>query len=456
MSVDSAKVSKEHCNLWKTTPTVNPLTKRNILISGPTYNKLQTICKNKFNIDAGDIPNITKSSPKKEESKIITSRIKTPRVIEEERVIVEDKQGIRKCTFVKFKAPGIGELTPRRKSIIDGVRPSDAVLLRDLYSRFGICEAPPHVNLNYDTGLSKIRSGLGKGIGELLHMMHGDTIHPGTWRLVHNNSKIMRVFQRASQLKVTYTDKDTDVFKGLVERVRETGEPITTTIDILLSNARVAHAIALVLFRTPRAKTVSIAIIDPNMDHGKPEYAQMLRKFLINRNEFGLTKIVGSIAIADTYQSANSTVKKSSLDPGGYCALWTCLLMEMFAIYVSKGNKIKNISDVEKAITLPVTIPKDGNLLWRKLIIDYTVSRLLAVNMMAHELCKAHCARKDLDDAFMSKYVETVDNQAIKDELVRYVGENKGNAFLTRLNDVKTKHYADKMFTNASQIPLPE
>ncbi len=454
MSVDSAKVSKEHCNMWKATPTVNPLTKRNILISGPTYKKLQIICKNKYNIDASNVldvsnvTNVTKISPKKQKkaSKIITNIIKE-----------ETKEGIRKCTFVKFKAPGIGELTPQRKSIIDGVRPSDAVVLRDLYSRFGICEAPPHANLNYNTGLSKIRSGLGKGIGELLHMMHGNTIHPGTWRLVYyNNSKIKRFFQSRSQLKVTYTDKDTDVFKGLIERVRQTGDPITTTVDVILSNAQTGHAIALVLFRPERAKTVSIAIIDPNMDHGKAKYAQMLRKFLTNRKEFGHTKIVGSVAIADTYQSANSTVKKSSLDPGGYCALWTCLLMEMFAIYVSNGNKIKNIIDVEKAITLPVTIPKDGNLLWRKLIIDYAVSRLLAVNMMAHELCKAHCARKDLDDAFMSKYVETVDNQAIKEELIRYLGENRGNAFMTRINNVKTKHNADQLFIHASQIPLPE
>lgn len=448
MPVDSKKVTRNHCIAWTQLPSVNPLSKRNILIDGPTYNQLRAICKSKYNIELANEPNANAGNKNNEPN----NEPNSPKKTDQENIVVER---IRTCPFVKFTKPSPGIVTPRRRLIFSPPL-DDLTSIKTLYEDLGICEAPPHVNLNYGTALRHMGVGLYQSILDLLHLMHGKYVFPGTWSLTYYKRNLQLDLDKGP-MKMISANKGMQTFKDIVDNVNRSGDPILTSVGVYPEGEASGHAIMLVLYKPkPSESLVHVAIIDPNMSTAGVSYTNMITQYVTGQKSRNWDlRVSGRVILPDKYQNADRHTEHSSMDAAGYCATWVCLMIDICARKLTSGMTIHGISDIEECLSME-PISRDSKFLWRKLIIDYMVSRMLAVHTVAHELCEAHCARTHIETDFIAKYAESISSKGIKDEIIRYLGKPGGQAFLQRLKDFNSRQTAAKRIQHAAmKQPLP-
>lgn len=449
MPIDPSIVTRQHCDEWTKTPEKNPISKHKIKLNGPTYNQLKDICMQKFNVglmptvqqpnarNAGNVKNVKNANNVNNVPSVANGN-------DSKNYNTSFQQRIRACPNITYKSPLVDVVTPRRRRIHANIVPVQLAKMQGLYQQLGICEAPPHVNLHYTQGMAAIGKGLYVGIIQLLHLMYGPCVHHTMFTLQYAWDNKMHLTHEISDINLWNTgvdriDKDNDDdFKALVDQVKSTSQPRCVAIGVRKQGKPVGHAIMLVLYKNGKAgkqdESVNMAVVDPNMNSAEWEFFDMINAFF-SQKPWGI-KVYGSSVHDSGYQDANATNPVSSMDPEGYCALWVCLLMDMFGTKATSGHSIKSLSDVKDAIALPTQISTTYTHLWRKLIIDYAVSRLLSVHMAAHELSKVPKAKKSRDtiqSSFVGKYIEKLSIAGIKNELLEYLGRHNGPLFLERL-----------------------
>ena len=137
------------------------------------------------------------------------------------------------------------------------------------------------------------------------------------------------------------------------------------------------------------------------------------------------------------FQAANTRHAMSSLDPGGYCAMWTSLMMDVFAYNVAHGAQVDDAKAVGAAID-GIELPKDQGPLWRKLIIDYTFSRLMWAYRLAQHI-GSNTTVRIIKRFFIDPYFESangVNPEAIDNDILEYVKDGTPD-LLTRIEESK-------------------
>ena len=456
--IDGVQVSRKHCTDFAKQPTINPLTGRKIQKNKAKYNQLKDACKSTHSVDIenGDIESVDIQSGNIQSGNIdrdISGNVSKLTKVDNEDNDANDAKKIRSCSFATFRPTLPQHLTPKRASLPDSINERDLPALKELYKRLGICEAPLQVDLSFSKGFKNIQNGMDESIAELLHLMHGNCVDHRRWRLhYYKDEGEWNLYQTHKHMRTIEDGITGDSFKVLVDAVKKNGKPICTCIGVSERNATLGHALMLVLYKPTRKDKVHMAIIDPNMTHALwigPRYHTMIMEYM--EKNFAV-KVDEPVTINSYFQQANSHWPVSSLDSEGYCATWVCLMMDLFGKNVNSGMTITGTSDIKKAISLPISPFKPYNMApWRKLIIDYAISRMFGVYWMATKklysemsLGIGKSAIRHIESAFMFKYLEYISLDGVKDELVRYMKEPDGKAFKKRVREYKSRHFLEE------------
>lgn len=347
---------------------------------------------------------------------------------------------IRPFPYATFKLPLIGEVPPERARIYKEMTPTEFASMRELYHQLGIFEAPPQVNFNYETALRALgSSGLSYSLLQLFHLMYGPCIDPTYWVLDRDSKGEMKMHHGLTIIDMLpphmYRKLD-----GAVNYVRDTGKPCCCFVGVHPIKGKTGHAIMVVLYKMKVADFVCAVLLDPHMGDAGFDYTAPLMVYLSQQKD--LNVIVGATVAHDNmYQQLNRSTQ-TSLDPGGYCALWVCLMMEIFANNVTSGMSVNSHDDILKATLLPVLIDPKRPLLWRKLIVDYTFSRMMTVYQVSEELTEdlcsqGQCTKDAIASAFIKKYVDVIDTTGIKADLMRRLGDSRGKLFREAISSIR-------------------
>ena len=132
------------------------------------------------------------------------------------------------------------------------------------------------------------------------------------------------------------------------------------------------------------------------------------------------------------YQGANAE-DKSSIDLGGYCQTWVPFIFEIIAnrtlqLETSTTHKAQVASFLDPPAYISNNVPKA----WRKMIVDYMFTRLTEAYAIA-----CHLGHKQLEkvlyDLFISKYMQSIDNEVILSSIADQVGHT--DEFYQRIMD---------------------
>lgn len=384
---------------------------------------------------------------------------------------------LRQCPVV-FNDKTV-QATPSRKKCSTAY---DAFVI-SAYKHLNICEAPwnykTHFIPNLTTGVSTVNA---------LHLIHGNVIFPHElyctdYRDFKKNKHApfdvyveTRTRNACSLVKQETPDNPFHTCSDL-ESIISAFE--TSKLNLLLVDVGVhkkvkqkdtrtsGHAILMIIQRdrTPFLlrhrgwKPIRISIVDPHYPDYSAHY-EMLADYLVKFTDKHLSCKYEPFHPEKVgyrhnllFQSLEGQFPQSSLDRGGYCAVWVVLMMDMIA----RKFKAHKTQDTTKLVVQPMIVPRVNPVfelvyglftsksykgerwgpVWRKLIIDYMFSRILDVYAIAHAM-----GRRDLCDK-----IYELDLKEYIDQGYIYVGNildnimksNTVNAadFLNRLQNQK-------------------
>ncbi len=273
-------------------------------------------------------------------------------------------------------------------------------LLRTMYKRLNLCEAPVNFVTHQDrmtpTGKS---SKLYSLIADYLHIVYGDVVMPA-WYYLHiegNEEGKERLLHVSGHTDLSIVGRlDGNAMSGLDYLVNFLRNAANT--NVLLTFVSVpsrfkntnGHAMLLAIWKDKdRIKASVMCPMTRNQDsyyvRTITDHMRRLSKSLdIDVIDYAIPEILrGQI------QMIESQAPKASIDAEGYCGAWTLLLMEIVARNVAAGKAFaKSPFDL---LTTDIILPSKhvDPRIWRKLVIDYLFSRTVDAYAISRILRKS-------------------------------------------------------------------
>ena len=401
---DTYEISQTQCRSFISQPWINPVSKRRIAKDGNLYQQIQHSCKVRYNItmepalEKLDTRNVIIPEPEPDDGKIVPTTTKC---------------SITECnTFIPHT---LGAVSSRRQTVVKEVRTCTYLArVKALYKSLGICEAPDNFQASHDHLLmGKNNNILYSIFASRLHLLYGSYVVPGYW-YVKGTDLENRVTPTYTLLQNTSGSPWLRNFSDLIKYVKTSGKPFHT-LYVYAVQGNSAHAMALVFYYTNNVLT--IGIVNPNMLSFFYHFAEVTRAVLLKHQKkhgYMIANVLQSPEFITKYQAANAYVPVSSLDPLGYCGVWSNFMMEYMA------HKVANGFDPNPMKLLEIDLPPQPHSIWRKLAMDYFFTRLLDVYALAQIL-----ARKDIIDLLqntvITKYTQKVYTGRIIQNMRSYV-----------------------------------
>ena len=435
---DHNKLDKKACSQWIKEPNVNPISRQNIPGHGSTYSRLANACRSILGL--GQIPGMIKQGNAR--STIVNKTNVNKNIA---------TCHIHKCdTFtLKSEVQRKSLSGPARAIVYDSVKhPTGAIdaardylcghtrilsRVREFYKAWKMCEAPILLDLraySHDTWFIAFSH-----LTEYMYYLYGDVIIPGLMhlRLHDNTTLIIRDTWGAIDDKVRSVHPDN--FEELVEFVRNSPHRhhvVWTSVPSINSN--IGHAVVVVLSkpnihdpRSKRQRDIVIEILDPNMISQKLlwwdfwEFTRTLEKYLRSQAKKLNYTVKGLVVHRELYgklQGKDALMPKSYLDSGGYCGVWSIMMMEIIA--KSSRDQNNHDSSVSQYLVDAFSFKNASPAIWRKLIIDYFFTRVLDAYAMASTLYYP-TATEFFESNYIQKYVSTFDAQQALANIIAFI-----------------------------------
>ena len=455
---DIKQITKAQCRTWKSEPDVNPMTGRTILIDGPTYTKIQKECST-FGITIQQTVSKTKGN----------TIAKSPVVVVKDPKSGQAGQGlckgpVRTCTGYTFLRSDF--FSPRRVSVCNqSYAPDVWQAMQTNYSYLSICESPIAFNpnaLRQSLDSSRRRSGadhirIGYIMMATLSVKYGEVIVPGRWWINTLNGRTVADKHRIHGFnqRLFYDPKEPviDTMEQVIAYVKDSDLPIL--VMPLSVSMYGAHAVGVIFYKTKatskaqgirtykdRSNTLialHAVVIDPHMKPEGNKYDMAAIKALglyakkLGFNAENSVFVNNGMQRYTHYQGANAVENKSSIDLGGYCQTWVPFIFEIIAnrtlqLKTSTTNRAQVASFLDPPAYISNEVPKA----WRKMIVDYMFTRLAEAYALACHLGHTQL-EKVLYDLFISKYMQSIDNDVIMTSIADHVGHT--DEFYQRMDD---------------------
>lgn len=277
-------------------------------------------------------------------------------------------QGCKQCEIIdpiQGSSNANNIATNRRRRLFEyASAPCKRSLLDPFYKQLSICPAPLNFNAN--------NLGVDLFLANFLHLLYGECIIPGTWIIRTRENEFTRMDHLVSDAIFAPTLMSLDDAIKYVRKCKT--QHVFMAIGVLIGQNGGGHSMILSFYKT--GDIIVASVIDPHMTMNTNEFNQAIIDHLSARATELDIVVRKTVVNPDKYyrlfQGSNLTYG-SHLDRDGSCTIWRTLIMELLAIGLLKGRKSSNPLDL---IELPGMLPMDDFSLFRKLIIDYTFTRI--------------------------------------------------------------------------------
>lgn len=214
---------------------------------------------------------------------------------------------------------------------------------------------------------------------EYLHYLYGNAVVPGVLYL-YDDSDGLQITRFVWGLNDKHTPKET--FEDIIMSIRSSSQ-CHHVAWVAVPSSRGTNGHAMVMIISKYSDKMFIEIIDPNMEgtRDSSEFTSKLLTYLTRHEKRMKYKVKGTMVhkqLAGTFHGADAKFPRSSLDYGGYCGLWSLMIMEIIA-RSSRGSS-KDVSDI---LAGEITFKNATPAIWRKIVIDYFFTRILDSYVLA-------------------------------------------------------------------------